>query len=187
MTKDELKYIDGQIFQLTSSRGGWLLDYCIFFRFRYFNSHPHEEDDCRYIELDTSLIISTHILTRRMTLHGITVCLLRNHFNSHPHEEDDGRYSARWPNDNISTHILTRRMTQCVKHFFTAQLFQLTSSRGGWRSTSLWTFSIREISTHILTRRMTQLDDTSKATLEFQLTSSRGGWRLGIVRNPMLK
>ena len=81
--------------------------------------------------------------------------LIRTYFNSHPHEEDDERRIEVHRRTNISTHILTRRMTQCVKHFFTAQLFQLTSSRGGWRSTSLWTFSIREISTHILTRRMT--------------------------------
>ena len=34
---------------------------------RYFNSHPHEEDDCGYV----------------------ATCKLFSYFNSHPHEEDD--------------------------------------------------------------------------------------------------
>ena len=34
----------------------------------YFNSHPHEEDDGRTIVEDGLVGISTHILTRRMTI-----------------------------------------------------------------------------------------------------------------------
>ena len=54
-----------------------------------FNSHPHEEDDgykdlLRYIKW-----ISTHILTKRMTIFIIITEQLFNYFNSHPHEEDD--------------------------------------------------------------------------------------------------
>ena len=37
--------------------------------FKYFNSHPHEEDD--------------HV-ARTLVIRG-------QYFNSHPHEEDDGR------------------------------------------------------------------------------------------------
>ena len=77
----------------------------------YFNSHPHEEDDESYREnpvfrvisthiltkrmtrwkwlLDTWPYISTHILTKRMTRHFPLFLLLYHHFNSHPHEEDD--------------------------------------------------------------------------------------------------
>ena len=33
----------------------------------YFNSHPHEEDDKGYAGNDYYLVISTHILTKRMT------------------------------------------------------------------------------------------------------------------------
>ena len=57
---------------------------------KHFNSHPHEEDDFRPAGFPTVRTdISTHILTKRMTLwrHGITV--LSIYFNSHPHEEDD--------------------------------------------------------------------------------------------------
>ena len=56
-------------FQLTSSRRGWQKSCSSFHVSQYFNSHPHEEDDVspsqsRYI-LE---YISTHILTKRMTL-----------------------------------------------------------------------------------------------------------------------
>ena len=34
---------------------------------RYFNSHPHEEDDCLDIPIEGCVDISTHILTKRMT------------------------------------------------------------------------------------------------------------------------
>ena len=57
----------------------------------YFNSHPHEEDDCH-----------THF------------CMAETrNFNSHPHEEDDHEFvfiHCFCP--IISTHILTKRMTQ---------------------------------------------------------------------------
>ena len=34
---------------------------------RYFNSHPHEEDDYGHLATGTLKDISTHILTKRMT------------------------------------------------------------------------------------------------------------------------
>ena len=55
------------LFQLTSSRRGWQLRWLMTLEFRYFNSHPHEEDD-----------------GDRMEWGG-----RRIYFNSHPHEEDD--------------------------------------------------------------------------------------------------
>ena len=76
-----------------------------------FNSHPHEEDDSATEEREEKRVISTHILTKRMTLdeaaeklsyyistHILTkrmtystfkVSLRSYYFNSHPHEEDD--------------------------------------------------------------------------------------------------
>ena len=59
----------------------------------YFNSHPHEEDDCIYCVWYCLIYISTHILTKRMT------SLFR-------------RLNRR---TNISTHILTKRMTGSPK------------------------------------------------------------------------
>ena len=61
----------------------------IFLQVKYFNSHPHEEDDG-----------GQH--SQRLQL---------QHFNSHPHEEDDYTDKFNGVGEFISTHILTRRMT----------------------------------------------------------------------------
>ena len=53
-----------------------------------FNSHPHEEDDYLYSSTGEELDISTHILTKRMTM-VLRIVLPILDFNSHPHEEDD--------------------------------------------------------------------------------------------------
>ena len=123
------------IFQLTSSRGGWLL--CCDIPSVYSN-------------------ISTHILTRRMTTANQTA----------------GSAEA------ISTHILTRRMTISVYANGIDEVFQLTSSRGGWRAASPASWHNICISTHILTRRMTIRFNAFFNIISFQLTSSRGGWHL---------
>ena len=80
--------------------------------FKYFNSHPHEEDDWprhtarpdpSTFQLTSSrrgwriadapvapyVDISTHILTKRMTNSWKPNTKSLMHFNSHPHEEDD--------------------------------------------------------------------------------------------------
>ena len=55
----------------------------------YFNSHPHEEDDVSEKSIFTTFGISTHILTKRMTINKTEFFIIFN----------------------ISTHILTKRMT----------------------------------------------------------------------------
>ena len=78
-----------EVFQLTSSRRGWLYVVRKDSEHLHFNSHPHEEDDRRQEVIDYVINISTHILTKRMTLCVYTtIC-----------------------NIGISTHILTKRMT----------------------------------------------------------------------------
>ena len=78
----------------------------------HFNSHPHEEDDQLAIQFIYNIIISTHILTKRMTIVTHTKQNNRNYFNSHPHEEDDhGLFKFENKRTYISTHILTKRMT----------------------------------------------------------------------------
>ena len=59
-----------ELFQLTSSQGGW--------RLPYWKEAEHHN-------------ISTHILTRRMTLRGFLLWRYSGYFNSHPHKEDDLR------------------------------------------------------------------------------------------------
>ena len=97
-------------FQLTTSRGGRLLDFIIIASVHfYFNSRPHKEVD-NLSEPKTNIEnISTHDLTRRSTIIG------------------DNVYG--WV--NISTHDLTRRSTAFEKEQVVAYAFQLTTSRGG--------------------------------------------------------
>ena len=97
----------------------------------------------RFITLDALLRISTHILTRRMTITTdgyvrdgpfqltssqggwparSAQLLLPAHFNSHPHKEDDmsGSVFHLWL--VISTHILTRRMTAILNKIFSFKI-----------------------------------------------------------------
>ena len=133
-------------------------------------------------------VISTHILTKRMT----------------------GRLQSKYTTKNISTHILTKRMTfihlcsppylSISTHILTKRmtasdnkcsllhsLFQLTSSRRGWPSfrlhpvvwyhfnshpheeddKNIYIFCLQvDISTHILTKRMTNHHPLLQATLD---------------------
>ena len=128
------------VFQLTSSRRGWrgVPDWQAH-KWGYFNSHPHEEDDVKAWYVISTCPISTHILTKRMTA-TITFPI---------------------PFSDISTHILTKRMTRTAPDLYLSVLvFQLTSSRRGWRK-------------HPAVRNV---------CIIFQLTSSRRGWQEMIER-----
>ena len=186
----------------------------------YFNSHPHEEDDLSSEMSSSTLSISTHILTRRMTTRNSQIVrqeifqltssrggwpIIRNeliyliHFNSHPHEEDDDEKLANCKTRDISTHILTRRMTwlfirwvirhSISTHILTRRMtpnasvhnlgdiFQLTSSRGGWHRWGM-TLHLSEWFQLTSSRGGWHLYSVPSASpLLFQLTSSRGGWR----------
>ena len=129
--------------------------------------------------------ISTHILTKRMTLDIF----------------------RKWTGHSISTHILTKRMTCTFSSSNSSGLsFQLTSSRRGWPGQLdspqfVQTFQLtssrrgwlplicvkcyrNSISTHILTKRMTTAIYVPVTYKIFQLTSSRRGWlRAGNCEN----
>ena len=56
---------------------------------RYFNSHPHEEDDDIYLVcLLLYLYFNSHPHEEDDNI-GEESVKLHTHFNSHPHEEDD--------------------------------------------------------------------------------------------------
>ena len=76
---------------------------------RLFNSHPHKEDDKTNQAILFYNCFSTHILTRRMTVHDDTSLGVLQFFNSHPHKEDD-----------VNVMLLNAH-----------SVFQLTSSQGG--------------------------------------------------------
>ena len=57
---------------------------------RYFNSPPHKKNHIATTMINTVFFkISTHILTKRMTVTPLNSRRLARYFNSHPHEEDD--------------------------------------------------------------------------------------------------
>ena len=122
------------------------------------------------------------------------------YFNSHPHEEDDHLKRTYKEKRYISTHILTKRMTKAIEKIPYFGLFQLTSSRRGWRFSKILALIAVHfnshpheedddvfvrminglyISTHILTKRMTPIWCWQSWSSTFQLTSSRRGWRSG--------
>ena len=197
-----MKYNSGKPFQLTSSRRGWPIPTVfpsVFLTFQLTSSRrgwhfPH-------VFLISWIIISTHILTKRMTLlkQGRDTDILFQltssrrgwlpklkkyfylpYFNSHPHEEDDNANGRRNHLESISTHILTKRMTLMLFTSFVLILFQLTSSRRGWRGGSGSKKPSSHISTHILTKRMTRTRMEMCERAIFQLTSSRRGWQIAI-------
>ena len=167
------------IFQLTSSQGGWLVAYNMD-RIRSSFQLTSSQGGWLYslYFFITSINLSTHILTRRMT--GLP--------------QTDGNCIF------LSTHILTRRMTVSSPEQPRKRTFQLTSSQGGWRDLRIYIRSLKSLSTHILTRRMTEkrannsyICNLSTHILTrrmtppwkiftssgiFQLTSSQGGWRV---------
>ena len=147
-----------QIFQLTSSRRGWRVFYKSKWLVMYFNSHPHEEDDLTQKHLKINRIISTHILTKRMTALFSIICLCMN----------------------ISTHILTKRMTWFLYNIFFCKIISTHILTKRMTDDSLSYEEQIAISTHILTKRMTIVSDCLIAIPIFQLTSSRRGWHLEI-------
>ena len=60
----------------------------------YFNSQPHEEADWKAHVQRGNSTISTHSLTKRLTVCNVLVPLADAHFNSQPHEEADGNKNA---------------------------------------------------------------------------------------------
>ena len=102
--------------------------------FCYFNSHPHEEDDDLAPFVKMSFVISTHILTKRMT-GCVGTAYREKDISTHilTKRMTPGRLGGRFQK-HISTHILTKRMTDCRTICVSKNIFQLTSSRRGWRS-----------------------------------------------------
>ena len=78
-------------------------------RVPHFNSQPHKEADEQDVCCEYDRVISTHSLTRRLTLQMVS------------HEAGSA----------ISTHSLTRRLTENIAVAFLTRIFQLTASQGG--------------------------------------------------------
>ncbi len=152
------------------------------------------------INYKIDVFISTHILTKRMTINVFWKNTNNKHFNSHPHEEDDQLFpwtavfvkifqltSSRrgWlcfscpcrHSYSISTHILTKRMTPYRVSLICSTVFQLTSSRRGWPSAFFTPSTIPLFQLTSSRRGWPSWQSSSNLTSSFQLTSSRRGWR----------
>ena len=120
----------------------------------HFNSQPHKEaDHFPMFKSCFTFIISTHSLTRRLTVTRIYVqtcfCISTHSLTRRLTPfRDCFEYTKQ-----ISTHSLTRRLTRFPNSFARSEL----------------------ISTHSLTRRLTVLFSVNKKRNTFQLTASQGG------------
>ena len=209
------------IFQLTASQGGW-------HRFSngqmgrwhfnsqphkeadslwrqytglgmYFNSQPHKEADGRFNQNSIRINISTHSLTRRLTI-KTTKTIILVIFQLTASQGGWLQLTYYWPPINlISTHSLTRRLTVyrgslgIYPNNFNSQPHKEADRTPDFSqySEKISTHSLTrrltiqpvnhlfsaEISTHSLTRRLTSASTNKLSALTFQLTASQGGWR----------
>ena len=186
-------------FQLTRSRGAWLIDKVGRIIFvDNFNSHAHVERDINHLFPFHNHQISTHTLTWSVTFPFNANIKIYIHFNSHAHVERDfivefsitslSNFNSHahverdfpvWPmlsEYSISTHTLTWSVTMQHAIATPPNIFQLTRSRGAWPVTPAWCVTQIQISTHTLTWSVTILQILTLRTLRFQLTRSRGAW-----------
>ena len=188
----------------------------------HFNSQPHEEADCirmylliRFMKFQltasrrgwrrpstifcNAVNISTHSLTKRLTLSAVNVPelisfqLTASRRGWHQPEMERFRWrtfqltaSRRgwlvWTDIvfellHISTHSLTKRLTTNFSDCEYDRIFQLTASRRGWQVALGGFQSYQQISTHSLTKRLTPIYSYTSRIFTFQLTASRRGWR----------
>ena len=190
-----------RVFQLTSSQGGWHGRYGARGERRGFQLTSSQGGwRCQRTEALRRFVISTHILTRRMTTCHAPVVSSTGHFNSHPHKEDDGDallLRPLFPHFNSHPHKEDDRHTShhgtLVKYFNSHphkeddgtwrfnlrqfRTFQLTSSQGGWRKRLLLP---QTYNPYFNSHPHKEDDRTSSERItrpqEFQLTSSQGGW-----------
>ena len=163
-------------FQLTRSRGAWLVKITFSELVSNFNSHAHVERDLRNGKTWQKPRISTHTLTWSVTftsspslrhslfqltrsrgawLWVVTVCKLLFLFQL-------TRSRGAWPASSASSVSFIS--------------FQLTRSRGAWLCYIIIIFCHFFISTHTLTWSVTCIIDKTIRFIKFQLTRSRGAW-----------
>ena len=165
----------------------------------YFNSQPHEEADAVDNSLCTSVYISTHSLTKRLTGGKSDDDRKDSYFNSQPHEEADDLFGCCLNGNCISTHSLTKRLTTMTSRetrradYFNSQPHEEADSyavntrnvvnnfnsqpheEADQKRTVSGSFFM-QISTHSLTKRLTlKPDSIFIPDCVFQLTASRRG------------
>ena len=120
--------------------------------------------------------ISTHSLTRRLT----TLIAFCNRYLTFQLTASQGGWlyvnTYRWNSFHFNSqpHKEADRSQQHSTHF--PKLFQLTASQGGWLHIAISSAYLPTISTHSLTRRLTRNWNSYDRLWTFQLTASQGGW-----------
>ena len=109
------------------------------------------------------LLISTHDLARRSTKVRSQEPILLQYFNSRPRKEVDPIRTSICQGKSISTHDLARRSTFSTNWAYSFAIFQLTTSQGGRRRSSV----------------------LQALQLQFQLTTSQGGRPLLVFFTPV--
>ena len=174
----------GQPFQLTASRGGWRNVGILLSIIGYFNSQPHEEADKKALKANfDDYIISTHSLTRRLTLVNMSLKKINLHFNSQPHEEADYLSGNQKTTLNLFQLTASRggwQSPDAADNCFCT--FQLTASRGGWRGICHKALPPHK---HFNSQPHEEADRKCCQFLSnlvtFQLTASRGGWQCSVT------
>ena len=101
----------------------------------------------------------------------------QRYFNSPPHKKN--HIATTMINTvffKISTHILTKRMTSMGYKKKQVSIFQLTSSRRGWRNSTIFFPIDGNFNSHPHEEDDEQKVGRTVASGIFQLTSSRRGW-----------
>ena len=145
------------LFQLTRSRGAWLLSLvslAMHFVFQLTRSRGAWRHKCIYPYWQ---IFKFQLTRSRGAWHSC-----KNTLSAFP----------------ISTHTLTWSVTLLVISLIGITGFQLTRSRGAWPQKNSPKAVIKIISTHTLTWSVTGLWWNCRFLWQFQLTRSRGAWLL---------
>ena len=187
------------VFQLTRSRGAWLLLCACFPLFLHFNSHAHVERDVQFSCHTTSgRWISTHTLTWSVTMYslifpiaylfqltrsrgawhsGEEVKVRFVNFNSHAHVERDLSIIDVLPTPFISTHTLTWSVTwwwlqntSAVRNFNSHAHVERDSMPIEQQN------AVMNFNSHAHVERDLAKCGVRSSTNAFQLTRSRGAW-----------
>ena len=164
-------------FQLTRSRGAWLLPLQRRRIDEYISTHTLTWSVTSATWLaNTVSKISTHTLTWSVTkdlvkteeeptisTHTLTWSVTRHRFFDH------FRYT-------ISTHTLTWSVTRDLKALDNLQPFQLTRSRGAWRRAHARLRRHSNFNSHAHVERDMKITCWRLSSIAFQLTRSRGAW-----------
>ena len=125
-------------------------------RLRYFNSHPHEEDDLlQTMRYDCWLLFQLTSSRRGWLYARVKKFLLKVFQLTSSRRGWPPHCSVRWFGTTFQLTSSRRGWRHAELKLYQGEIFQLTSSRRGWPGIHHGIVLCDDISTHILTKRMT--------------------------------